>query len=73
MAYSISSSTHHALSETETAPIDRIAAKEITHSGRLRIAMPTRSPGRDAVAVHQRVAQGVHLAMTSSKVHSSSS
>ena len=32
-AKSSSSSVHHALSDTEIAPIDTIAAHEITHSG----------------------------------------
>ena len=42
---SSSSSVHHALSDTDTAPIEVAAAKLTTHSGRLRIAIATRSPG----------------------------
>ena len=44
MAKASSSSVHQAFSDTDTAPIDKMAAKEMIHSGKLRIAIPTRSP-----------------------------
>ena len=42
---SSSSSVHHEFIETETAPIPVIAVNAIAHSGRLRIEIPTWSPG----------------------------
>ena len=44
MAYSSSFSVHQALKDTDTPPTETMAAKETIHSGRLRMAMPTRSP-----------------------------
>ena len=43
-AYSSSLSVHQALKETDTAPTERMAANDTIHSGRLRMAMATRSP-----------------------------
>ena len=43
-AKSISSSVHHEFIDTEIAPIDVIAANDMIHSGKLRIAIATRSP-----------------------------
>ena len=43
--YDSSGPVHHALSGTATAPIDTMAQNAIGNSGRLRMAMATRSPG----------------------------
>ena len=53
IAYSISSSTHHALSETETAPIERMAAKAIDPLGEVAHRDADAVAGPHAVAVDQ--------------------
>ena len=45
MAYCSSSALHQALTGTEIAPRHTVAQKVMTHSGRFRMAMATRSPG----------------------------
>ena len=62
MAYSSSSSVHHALSDTETAPIERIAAKAIDPLGQVAHRDAHAVALLHAEVVHQRVAEGVHFA-----------
>ena len=73
-AKSSSSSVHHALSDTDTAPIDVMAAKAMTHSGKLRMRDGDPVAGLHAVALDERGAEGVHVApTTSAKLQRSSS
>ena len=60
--YASSGPVHHALSGTATAPIACAAQNAMTHSGTLRVAIATRSPGCDAVHA-QPLRDRAHVAM----------
>ena len=70
---SSSSSVHQPLSDTLTAPIDVMAAKEMIHSGRFRMAMATRSPRWTPYRPTSAAPRAATSSATSAKVRRSSS
>ena len=71
--YSSSGPVHHALSGTTTAPIDAAAQNATDHSGKFRMAMATRSPGRTPWSSTSRWARVAAVRKCPSKLRWSSS